>query len=130
MDQPHCSNCKVTLKKPLYCPCKQAAYCSKKCQKAQWKQHKKEFHEDDVKKNSSKRSKKNETEFTVDRLQEYFASKGYEEEDMKMEFGEDYIKYKGCTFTREMFMIALGTKEKRQAIQNVHEQSHLDGVSP
>ena len=53
MDQPHCSNCKVTLKKPLYCPCKQAAYCSKKCQKAQWKQHKKEFHQKD-KQNSSK----------------------------------------------------------------------------
>ena len=39
-----CSYCKTILKKPQRCPCKNAMYCNRECQKKHWKVHKKQFH--------------------------------------------------------------------------------------
>ncbi len=131
---PRCCNCYVTLKKRLWCPCKHAVYCSKECQKAQWKEHKKEFHKDDVKKNSTRSKEMKKEEF-----KEYDVR--FMKEKKKEEFEEYYVRFmkeKKREFTaedmEEYFRIKGEEEEEPQMVRFVcvrvvvREKTHNDIV--
>jgi len=114
--QHQCTNCKATLKKVLRCPCRNAVYCGRKCQKRDWPKHKVMFHS----KNKKSEEKKKTESKTIVISDE--AKSNVEDMCLLYESGRRQkhpFNCECCGSNREFDMIAAAYIGQEIALQNV-----------